>query len=486
MNNNISDLNNAIINSDTTTIKKLFTSSDVNYTNICNIICNPKLYSVLKFILENNDSVQICMRKIFSGNDIIRYVYTHINVELLYIILSYLSSDKLLENILKKAIYTGNLEILDILFESGYDIRSAFDKIAILFGNVYSQRIKFNAFMYLVKYGIDIMPHINSVCVIFCHDNDVAGVDFCFANGTIVADDIITKIHYPLNIDMINCLSDNGANWNKLRFDNIIYIMDTDCHNFSVIIYLIKIGLDINNYMCKLMKYSAPNSTEVITYFINSGISVDILNELLPWACAAGNIAYLEILLENGADIHYNDNSILNFICERCVLGRYNSRWFSVANFLIKNGATSNNMTYTFCAYANKLTDILFDEELFTYFLDNGVDPNSKFDSDIKKKYIHNNEIEYILDALIDFDEIKLFKLCLKYGADPYIGNHSPLKISIRQNRLDFIKLLLDMGSIVDSESEYYIEQTTIDLLDSYQINHNYVTDEYLRKKIEK
>lgn len=110
-----------------------------------------------------------------------------------------------------------------------------------------------------------------------------------------------------------------------------------------------------------------------------------------------------------------------------------------------------------------------YDEELFKYFLDLSIDLNNKFNVDILK-CIYNDNVEYILDVVIYFGQIDLFKLCLAYGADPYINNHNPIKTAIIENELEIIKILLDMESVVDPNFKSVVDQSTIDLLEQYQI----------------
>jgi hypothetical protein len=151
-----------------------------------------------------------------------------------------------------------------------------------------------------------------------------------------------------------------------------------------------------------------------------------------------------------------------------------------ITKLLIKNGAVPNDPMYTFCLYIIRIRSRTFDVELFTYFLNTGINPNGKFDLKIKDKYVYEDNIEYILDAIVYVHKINLFKLCLEYGADPYINNHSPLKLAIKMNRLEMIKILLELGSTVDPNIDYHVDVATIDLLDQYQINHK------LKKLIDK
>lgn len=386
-----------------------------------------------------------------------------------------LSLHTFLQRIFDQAISADNLQMLNILFEAGYDINLALNNTTIFnrmwtTNGKYMPQIKFSTFMHLEKLGINISEHVGKVCMIFCHSNDSIGLGFCLDNGVNV-DHVFQLIIRPVHIEVIICLLRYNPNLNKLNLSNIEYIMGFNGDNYLSIIHLIENGLDISEYLYEFLSLCVYRSTNMLKYFINMGIDADTLNKLLPKACESGNFERVELLLANGADIHYNNNSILNFIYTDSSVKHSNKNWFNVTKLLIKNGAITNNIIYTFCAYICKISICGFDEELFTYFLELGIDVNSKFDMDVNKGYEYNS-IEYILDAIVYLGYIDLFKLCLKYGADPYINNHSPLKIAIKQNKLDIIKLLLDLGSVVNPELNCPVEQSTIDLLDTYQINH--------------
>lgn len=466
-------LRNAIMNSNIGLIQELFTVANISSDSVSRIICKPELYPTLKFLLEDNNELCDYVREIIvSDINISNYISHNITPELLHIVLSYLPTDKILQNIFDQSIYTGNLKILDILFTAGYDIVSAFDKtnfkLHIVFGTKCEPKINFNTFMHLGKLGIDMLKYINIVCMEFCHGNDVNGLVFCLENG-IDPNYVFSEIRYLVNIDIIKCLVDHGGDLNKLKLVAIKNIMAD--HNVLAIIYLVESGLDISNYLYDLIVICIYSPNITIKYLLNMGVTTDMLNKLLLLACDAYNTEHIKLLLDYGADIHCNNNMILNYIDQYPISHR--GKTFSTAKFLIKQGAIPNDPFYTFCLYVANTSVCKFDEELFTYLLDLGIDLNGKFDSNIKKRYISKCvPIEYILDVIVSLGQMELLKLCLKYGADPYINNHSPITVAVKTNSLSMIKFLLDLGSVVDCELEYIVSKSIISLLDEYQINH--------------
>lgn len=455
----------AILNSNIDMVEKLFTLQNIIIDDVDKIIRKPKLYPILEFLLENNYELCRHVRNIIMHNhNMIYSIRENITIELLNICIKYLSSNILLQKIFDYALYHNNLQVIDILAESGYDIAIAFHETNFYIGC----GINFNTFIYVEKFGVDILAYMDNICMCFSDSNDINGFIFCLENG-VSPDYVFQRIRYPITIEIINCLLNYNPDLNKLDLNTILYIMDGG-KNTLALIHLIKHGLNVTNYLYKILSHCIYCPMDTIKYFIDLVSDIDILNKLLPKACKANNIECVKYLLESGVDIHYANDSILNFI-RKCSIDYGNITWVSIAKFLIKNGAVANDITHTFCLYVSGIPVGGFDIELFTYFLDLGVDPNNKFDLDIRNDYVYDLG-EYILDAVIYLNQIELFILCLKYGADPFINNHGPLKTAIENNQLEIIKILLDLGSIVDSQLKCYVFQSTIDLLDQYQIEH--------------
>jgi ankyrin repeat protein len=76
------------------------------------------------------------------------------------------------------------------------------------------------------------------------------------------------------------------------------------------------------------------------------------------------------------------------------------------------------------------------------------MDPNAILSS--KCNFI--NDIKYILEAIVLSDNINIFKLFLKNGADPFINSNGPLKIAIRYGKHNIAELLLEIGSVAEQE----------------------------------
>lgn len=464
----------AISNSNIDLINELFTVENATNIHILNIIHRPKLYPTLELLLENNEALRNYVSKKITSYQIQSYIYRHSNIKLLNLCMTYLSSGGILQEIFNQAIYKANLVILNMLFEIGYDMDLAFDQTTIFEGyceinDVYDSKITFDTFLYLDNIGIDILSHINKVYLNFCYANDICGLEFCLKNG-VDPNDVFATIENPVNINVTKCLVVHGTDMTKLNFDAIKNFMASG-NNSASIIYLIENGLDVRDYLYPLLNFCIGRSIDIIIYFVNLGMDINMMNKLLLESCCLDNIECVKFLLDSGADIHCKNNSILDFTY-KYGMNYVQDNCFSISKLLISRGATSNNLTYTFCLSIIKLLVCKVDVELFTYFLDLGINLNSKFDIDAKKMFKINDAVEYILDAIVYFGQSELFKLCLKYGTNPYINNHSPLTIAVKMNQLEIIKILLYLGSVVDLNIEYIVKKSTINLLNEYQIEH--------------
>lgn len=368
--------------------------------------------------------------------------------------------------IFRTAIEMNDLKTLDILHELQFDIKNEFDNIVRC-----SCRIKFDSFIYLEKFGVDILFHLNKVAISLCYLKDINGLRSCLEYGADV-NLILSKTNFGVNIDEINCLLEYGVDLNGLGATHIESIIKAGGNNsLSVIKHLVENGLDLSkylNYLEDLLLCIIYNDYHLLMEYLIQ-LRSDIDNDNILYITSKfGAIKCVKVLLKNGANIHINNDSIINFIESNTdSYNFYNwSKIAKIAKILIKYGAVINNATHTFCLYLQRSFTCKFDEELFIYFLDCGIDFNCRFE--VENKY----QIEYILDAVVYYGSFELLVLCLKYGADPHINNNSPLKIAINQYKLKSVKLLLDIGCTFDPEFECETTDDIGDLLDQLCIVH--------------
>jgi hypothetical protein len=201
---------------------------------------------------------------------------------------------------------------------------------------------------------------------------------------------------------------------------------------------------------------------------IDLGIDIHFDNDLLLfYACRTRNIKFVELLLKNES-MH---PSILLF--PRTDLRKYkyteissytdnnSCDYIEIAELLIKYGAVITDPLYIFCIYmhcADKYSIKI--DNLFIILLDLGIDLN------VRHPFYH----KYVFERVIHYPI--LIKLCLEYGADPHIGNYAPLIEAIRISNVVSIKLLLDLGSVLDPNLGGDISEAVFNLLSAYEITH--------------
>lgn len=418
------------------------------------------------------------------------------NIGLLKIILQYFPNGKIIGFICESAICLNNLEILDILFKFNYDIQLSFE----IFMNNYRydghyyitlpppyQRdlefninINFTTILWLRNHDINILNFTDKICMIYINSNDLSGIKYCVENGADV-NYLLREIPENIDLQIVKYLVDNGADVNELEFENIIRIMKTP----EIIILLIESGLDISEYAFKLILYAMYNHNIILaTYLIK--FNPDLIpmedNLLLFYATYTGNLDIVQILLDHGADIHSNNDSISLFFDKEFKLypgigkTRYYVFFFSkIIKLLVKNGAIINDPVYILSAMVKEHCPI--DEELFNIFLNAGMDMNTILGS----KCNFGSDIKYILEAITLLDNINTFKLFLKHGSDPFINSHGPLKIALAYRKSNIVKLLLELGSIVEQKfidqicsTPFPIPSDIIDILQKYGYNTLY------------
>lgn len=312
--------------------------------------------------------------------------------------------------------------------------------------------------IYLIEFGLDISNYVDKLCA---GHNDLSIIKFGITYGADV-NYLLCEIPSRVDLSIIKYLIENGADLHTIKYKTVIKIIK-DIQNAETIIYLIESGLDISTYMFELFLYAiVQNNIELALYFIklNSDLVSIEDNISLFLASYIGSIDIVQILLDNGADVHARNDSILvsfdrdfrNSIAkilpdmEMYRYGRYSSNIPKIIVLLIKNGAIFNDPGYALSIIAIK--EYGTDEELLDMILKSGIDIN------IMLKFERDNRpsIKYILESFVLYDDVDIFKRLINNNADPFINSHGPLKTAIGFKKKNILELLLELGSVVDSE----------------------------------
>lgn len=413
---------------------QFFNSNTVTSTIIASIINKPQLYSILVSMVELDLVLRENIRSVIKYSMITYDVVKDNNIEFLNIILNYLQYDDIEFDITTYALICGKINIIDILFNREYNIEFAFGKIIRSPLNI---KIKYNTIACLSKYNINLLNYIKDITIFCLQTNQLTGLKFCLENGT--------------NLDIFS-----DAYWIKQS----IRPNDT---GLDIFICLSAYGIDMSNYFRELLVATINNNCpNTLKHLIILGADIHFENDLLLYyACYMGNIGPVEILVEYGA-IHddillfvdKNQSEYQHMYSDSIVIYNYKN-WFQIAKLLIKSGAKITNPTHIFYTYLGHIIHTPIDIELFTLLLDLGID------------FRYNCMFQAVVRC-----GIELTKLCLQYGADIHINNYGPLRSAITWNRPDVVKLLLELGSILDPELELTIRSDMKCILDEFGINY--------------
>lgn len=153
-----------------------------------------------------------------------------------------------------------------------------------------------------------ISDELNPIALILSHSKDLSGLEYCVSMG---ADPnyILNHNYYPKK-SLIRCLYDWGTDLNCLELNTIKELLGQG----DIVIFLIEHGLDISNYLYELIldtiKYGI---VAEMKYFLNMGADIHFEDDLLLFYASRNEyIECVEILLEWGADVHAQNDSILS------------------------------------------------------------------------------------------------------------------------------------------------------------------------------
>lgn len=445
---------------------EFFTTQNVSICTMEKII-KPELYQILESKLEND--FELCQRisKIMLSTQLYIVIPEDNEIEFLNIVLKYLATDEFIECVIIYAIRFNNVILLDTLFENNYDIKSAFERM-ITYNGYHTSNITLVTLLHLSTYGIDITHNLIHFIRMFCNKNNLIGLEYCLDNG--IDPNNILNLAENINMDIIKCLLEYNFDVNKLTANQIKKIIYYNSDNPNIIMCLVAHGLalkDTNGLMLWLINV---NYLHVAKCLIELGVDIHFDDDLLLfYACRSGKIEFVELLLKYGSMY----SSILLF--PRINIQKYKYAEtklymmgdphahinIQIARMLIKYGAMITDPLLIFCIYMQCIDKYSLEiDNLFVILLDLGIDLN------VKHPFYHR----YVFERIIHYPQ--LIKLCIEYGANPHINNYGPLEEAIRMSDTMSIKLLLDMGSVLNPDLECDVSKDVLNLLDQYQVTH--------------
>lgn len=246
---------------------------------------------------------------------------------------------------------------------------------------------------------------------------------------------LYNAINKSANTELIHLLLDSGANVNAYDRNNDVSIIDIaikrEC-NTETIDKILKSG--INDYYKKrgfLRLIRQGGSFDIFNVFINNGIDInEKFTGYVEWvwwckdytplmmACYCGNLDYVKLLIDLGADINVKDEkgrSLLSIAC----LDTFPEP--SLIEFLIKLGFDVNEQddegnTPLMISYQNG--DLA---SIFNVLIKNGADIN---------KRNHNGDNILLVKYYPINSRTNIDRVCVKHGADVTVVNNNGKKVN--------------------------------------------------------
>lgn len=471
---------------------------DLSFEILTNLF-DPYFHGILKKLLEYNEKLQTDIDiSIYTNNA--RYIIffsKQNNFELINILITYLPEDGGTFFILfVSAIMSNNINLIKLLYESNRafysDYESIIGDVAYYLGEYdrfKKYKINLDTFIYLEQCGFEIFKY-EDILKILNTNNSGAEYFRYFIDGGININVILRTLYFYESIttnsayEIIKLLLENGADPNLLTQSQLI--------NFVLILYehnifelLIECGFKPESRIHELLiglisECNIDHFKYIFNFLIEYGLDIRHDNDILLRHCVFMiNIDCAKILLDNNANIYADNDTILSYVgkisYEHISIRNYDDRnhknAFEMIKLLIDYGANVSDPNAIFYSLMDKkvigrdFPNKDFKMEILKHILDYGIDFKNKFNIDCEKKYI--------LELCIILDNIEIFKLCIDYGADPFIANNIFLKLAIRHKSIEIIKLLLDLGVEFNYEWEIKTTQSVIDLLLEYEITNH-------------
>lgn len=470
---------------------------DLSYEILTNLF-DPYFHEILKKLLEQNENLRdVIDLGIYMYNvKFIIFFNQQDNFELINILITHLSEDgSTFFMLCISAIMSNNIKLIKLLCELNHDFLSEYESIISdisfyfdEYGNAFKKyKINLDTFVYLEQSGFEIFKYYEDACKIFTIND--SGVEYFryFIDGGVSANNILHTIYFSESIatksayEIIKLLLENGANPNFLtqsQLLNIVLIL----YEHKIFELLIECGfkpeLHIHELLIGLISECKINHFEYIFNFLIE-YNLDIHHNddiLLRHSVFMINTDCVKILLDNNANIHTDNDTILSYVghnsYEHDSIHNYDDRnyknAFEMVKILIDYGAIVSDPNMIFYSLLDKkvigknFTNKDFKMQILKDILDYGIDFKNKFNIYCEKKYI--------LESCIILDNVEIFKLCIDYCADPFIENNIFLKLAIKYQSMKIIKLLLNIGAEFNYEWEMKTTQSVIDLLLEYEI----------------
>ena len=343
------------------------------------------------------------------------------------------------------------------------------------------------------KYGVELTDETNNTGIIFKYEDNVKEyIKYLKSKGVPVDSILLNKPHTKEELDENKLIGNENTDlkWfidltpelkskyigrgHKLSNEQFKYLMNNKL--YDLLNQYVNIGNDLNNYQFKLIE-TLPNILKsyirtcyqkltridyynlkfnIIKYLYKFGYldsdktypngksdgyykciinpTIDLIKKYnidLETCCYYGYCDIVKILIDNGADVHMQDNYPIRFASDN---GHYD-----IVKLLIENGADVSSKNN----YAIRLASRNGHYDIVELLIENGAD-------------VTDNDNYSIIDASKN-GHYDIVELLIENGADVTANDNYPIKIASENGYYDIVKLLIDNGADVQTQNNYPI-----------------------------
>lgn len=286
-----------------------------------------------------------------------------------------------------------------------------------------------------------------------CINNSTSCLKYLYKNITITIDDtdkdrIIIDSISNCSVFIVKILENKG--WN---FDNCLSYASKE-GNLDIVKYLLSKGIDMNDeyngnnfslyYACRY------GHAKIVKILIENNANINYDEPLIDVACAEGFEDIVKILIKNGANItgclkyacmggnlnlvkylveqekmNVNEEGTLQYAC------RFNH--IDIVEYLIKNNASidDSHVMLTACKYGHN--------DIVRLLIDNGGDVNVEFYDGI--------DLQYPIIFAVENNHLSTVELLIRNNADIHVEGEASLIIACKKGYGDIAKLLIENGA---------------------------------------
>ncbi|BCS82696.1 putative ankyrin repeat protein [Cotonvirus japonicus] len=255
---------------------------------------------------------------------------------------------------------------------------------------------------------------------------------FTYLMYLIAYQDQIDNIENEILKNLTNINHQNSLGWTAL----MIACGNTKIPNIKLIKLLLENGADTN------IQNNIGNNSVMVTFNYSSKNKRQNYRD---------NSTIIKLLIDYGANVNLMNNHNSTALIMASRYSKFNKN-YEIVKLLLKHNADPNIVNKnggTALTLSVFRVDIDSNIETVKLLIDNGADLNIFID-DINLLYFHLN-----LTRIRKFNNIEVFKLLLKRGCNPNLGDNGRCVLShsiryLNDNSLEIIKLLLEHGADIN------------------------------------